>query len=376
MLLVKINPKFNMSQSTKFQQSKKFQKSKSESTTKWGSNNERRTGHVQVHSKWVGKIIGHGGQTIKGIAKDAGHGCHVNHSRDPLLAGRFEITAWHSNAVECAKHSILKIVAQQEGDSRPKTKPKTKPTKEISVLYQSDSDEEEDEEPLLVKKPTSKKERPRDISHLMGFTQSGSDIASLKKKGWQRSTAYKAMMGSIGTEWDNMSSAQRQSTGGWVNFKYAKVGVFNTQHDITKTTVDTHTTELARKEVVMDVSDFPQCGGGEGSISAIGSWGNTLELKGVMDAEPVIKKPITPAPSLIMLTKTPTMTTLTPTKVPVQVTPVYTEDAWSDDEDTLPKTSQRSRVTIPTHLRPTLTRQYSEIQLDDPVDDWDTAEFA
>ena len=358
------------------QKSQSQSQSKMSATTKWGKQ-ERRTDVVQVPSKWVGLIIGEKGVTVKRIAQSAGKGCHINHSRDPLLVGRFEISAWNSTSVAFAKKSIVDLVASKTSKPKPQSKPQTKTKKpDISVLYQSDSDSDSDDDINVIvstKKPPTKPKQQCNkkhvVTHLTGFKPAGQSLATLKRQGWERSKAYREMMTTIGSEWDNLDIPQRKKAGGWDNYKWHKVGEFNkTMKTNTETKLPSHMTP---QKPSLDASSFPQCGGGSASTTT-GAWGRNLT--NVMSSEPV-----KPAP--VVETKAPVMTPLRQ-KVDMEELEfmnagrasrqtkavVEANDAWSDSEDDQPPIStpsHRKKVIATTPAPPSVA-----------PDSWDTSQIA
>jgi len=71
--------------------------------------NQKRTGTHDIDPRLMGMVIGRGGETVKRIARDAGSGCRINRTDKP---GRFELTAWDSNAIQRAKIAIDTLIRE------------------------------------------------------------------------------------------------------------------------------------------------------------------------------------------------------------------------------------------------------------------------
>ncbi len=281
----------------------------------------RRTGEHKVDPKWVGLVIGRGGETVQRLAREAGNGCRINHDRENK--GRFTLTAWDSSAITRAKMAIDKLIQDYQQPKMTKTettktKTKTKTTQKreggtrtlasFSALA-SDSEEEEEQgqedehkttEQLSKRSAKQRKlaaKKSKDLSHLINFNQGENDrIKTMKHEHWLQGKAYRDQLGKEEKQWEALSASERAKYGtgkrGWEYYKYQKMGEYNRQCDKTKRQAALEnlkpTKGMVYNQAQLDATDFPQQLA-PSSEPKLGAWGNSKALEGVRQEEAVVK---------------------------------------------------------------------------------------
>ncbi len=85
-----------------------------------------KTKTIHTDPKWVGLIIGKGGETIKRLAKSSGDSCRIIHDRSN--PGKFDISARTSQELLRAEINIQKLIKSKQEDSEPKRQRNRKQT--------------------------------------------------------------------------------------------------------------------------------------------------------------------------------------------------------------------------------------------------------
>ncbi len=295
----------------------------------------RRTGEHKVDPKWVGLVIGRGGETVQRLAREAGNGCRINHDRENK--GRFTLTAWDSSAITRAKMAIDKLIQDYQQPKMTKTettktKTKTKTTQKreggtrtlasFSALA-SDSEEEEEQgqedehkttEQLSKRSAKQRKlaaKKSKDLSHLINFNQGENDrIKTMKHEHWLQGKAYRDQLGKEEKQWEALSASERAKYGtgkrGWEYYKYQKMGEWNRDQDKQKHQAALLAAAPKPKTQASYQHDqtWAALGKGEGSSISLGVWGQAETMDGVRGEAPVAK-PVDEAPQMEVIQSKP-----------------------------------------------------------------------
>ena len=377
--------------------------------------NQKRTGFHDIDPRLMGLVIGRGGETIKGIARQAGNGCRINRTDKP---GRFELTAWDSNAIQRAKMAIDQLIRDFQTQNKTnyqtkQTKTQNKQTKQtkqtktqvgktsVAAAFGSDSDSEGEEEQAPEQRPETKLDanarkanarkakEAADLTHLVKFNHGQDSIRARKQTNWQEGQAYRSKLAEVQEDWDRLHPADKAKHGFWENYKYQKMGEYNRQCDKTKREAalkNLKPTKGKTFQAQLDASDFPQQLA-PSSEPKLGAWGNSKALEGVRQEEAVVKPKEPKKPAMPVLKRSMTS----------QVTPDEQdkdkEAGQGKDEKLLAKLPKgpgkrfksKTIVMDPNALqRPKLTRAMTVEQPvadgawsdDDVADSWDTSVYA
>ena len=288
--------------------------------------NQKRTGTHDIDPRLMGMVIGRGGETVKRIARDAGCGCRINRTDKP---GRFELTAWDSNAIQRAKIAIDTLIREAKTKTKTKTKTQTKtktPVRQTSVAaaFGSDSDSDDESEATVELTPEQQRHQAKlranaskarakqssSLSDLVRFKSGEDGIAARKKANWQNGQAYRAQIGKVQQAWDGLHPADRAKHGSWETYKYQEMGKYNRECDKNKRTAGITALESKPKPVApatLDASDFP-LEMPTSYTAQLGAWGNTKALDGVRQEEAVVKPEVKTEKSMPVLQRSVTST--------------------------------------------------------------------
>ena len=90
-------------------------------------NNTHNNGSIQVDPKWVGLVIGKGGNTLRTLEQQVGGRCRIAHDRNKRNTGTFHIRASSKAYLVKAEEAIQQLIKtkqqQQERPRRPKQNP-------------------------------------------------------------------------------------------------------------------------------------------------------------------------------------------------------------------------------------------------------------
>ena len=91
-------------------------------TTKMNTHNN---GSIQIDPKWVGMVIGKGGNTLRTLEQQVGGRCRIAHDRNKRNTGTFHVRASSQAYLVKAEEAIQKLIKtkQQQRPRRPKQNP-------------------------------------------------------------------------------------------------------------------------------------------------------------------------------------------------------------------------------------------------------------